>query len=184
MVAGLSLVGVTARDGRSVGAECRKGFTNKTGTTHRRTVGDMSDITLHQIESLIAGQGRESKAHWEGLRREINARFDAVDDRLAAIDEKQRIANGRVTTMERAMTLCNERIAQLQKADDDHDTRLVDLARRMHRRATDKPTAPPRLHSRSDDGKPITRRDVYVGTACGLASAGLVIWILEVIGKL
>lgn len=122
----------------------------------------MSD--MHHIEALIAGQGRESKAHWEGLRREIGARFDAVDDRLAAIDEKQRIANGRATTMEKALERMDERVGNLQKADGDQELRLDDIDRRLrlHRRSTDKPGTPPGLHFRSSDRGGITQRDVNI----------------------
>lgn len=127
---------------------------------------------MHHIEALIAGQSRESKAHWEGLRREIGARFDAVDDRLTAIDEKQRIANGRVTTMEQALTRVDERIGQLQKADGDKETRLDELDRRLrhHRRATDKPGTPVALHMRASDRGGITQRDVniVIGTLTAL----------------
>jgi hypothetical protein len=75
-------------------------------------------ISIEQFKDLLASHGREQKAHWKGLEREMSARFDAVDGRLAAIDEKQRIANGRATTMEKALERMDERVGQLQRNDD------------------------------------------------------------------
>lgn len=144
---------------------------------------------MHHIEALIAGQGRESKAHWEGLRREIGARFDAIDDRLAAIDEKQRIANGRATTMEKALERMDERVGNLQKADGDKDTRLDDIDRRLrtHRRSTDKPGTPVALHMRDSDKGGITQRDVNIvmATLAALASViGFFAWLVPAVRAL
>jgi hypothetical protein len=118
----------------------------------------MADLSLEHVRDLIAAQGRESRAHWEGVRREMTTGFDGINDRLDRV-------NGRL---------------------DKHGARLTVVERDgayLHKRADD-PAPVARLHSRADDGKPITRRDVAVGLACSGVSIGALIWILQVIGKL
>lgn len=126
----------------------------------------MSDITRDDLTEL-----RESIQ--EQLRIGFAGTLQRQDDTNAWLKR----VNGRTGKAEEAISLLLER-SNRQRADFD-----VHLQAHTHRRADD-PPAVATVHERSDEAKPITRRDVYVGVACGLASAGVVIWILEVIGKL
>lgn len=118
----------------------------------------MADLSLEHVRDLIAAQGRESRAHWEGMRREMTTGFDGVNARLDRV-------NGRL---------------------DKHGDRLTNVENGRgfaHQRDSD-PSPFKRLHARSDDGKAITRRDVKVGLGCSALAIGALIWILELLGKL
>lgn len=120
----------------------------------------MAEPSLDTIQALLEGMRRESKLAWDGLRRENSARFDALEQRLDAIDTKQGIANGRVTTMEKALELVHEWIKGLRQADAAHDAQLLALDKQLqpvlrdaefaHRRATDPPDRAV-LHLRAED---------------------------------
>jgi chromosome segregation ATPase len=126
--------------------------------------------SLDHIREMLKAQGREAALRVEGLRSELSARFDAVDDkgeallkRCDAIDEKQRIANGRVSKMEGSLERVDERIGQLTKVDGDHGAQIDDINKRLrvHRRGTDS-AAVTRVHSRSTDGRWLSERDVKI----------------------
>lgn len=122
----------------------------------------MAETSLETIQALLEGMRRESKLAWDGLRRETAARFDALEQRLEAIDTKQGIANGRVNTMEKALELVHEWIKRLQSADGQHEARMTSLDQALqpvlrdaefaHRRASDPPSVAT-LHGRDADAQ-------------------------------
>jgi predicted nuclease with TOPRIM domain len=124
----------------------------------------MSDADLNTLKALLDGQNHTIAAQWAGLRYELQARFDAVDDRLYAIDEKQRIANGRVTKMEGSLERVDERISQLQREENAQESRLNDLERRHDRRR-----AADRVPART-----VTRRDALMFSTGGAAVIGVI----------
>ncbi len=75
----------------------------------------------------------------------------------------------------------NARLDRVNGRLDKHDDRLGTLEGHQHRRHRDPAPTP---HERSDDEKSITRRDVLVGVACSVVSIGVVLWMLEVMGKI
>lgn len=123
----------------------------------------MSGADLNTLKALLDGQNHTIAAQWAGLRYELEARFDAVDDRLTAIDEKQRIANGRVTKMEGSLERVDERIANLQRSEGSQEARLTDIERRQ-------------LKRRSTDHAPrtLTRRDAVMFSTGGAAVIGVI----------
>lgn len=121
----------------------------------------MSDASLQTIKALFESHGREAAAQFAGLRYEMAARFDASDDRLDAIDEKQRIANGRVTKMETSLARVDECISTLQRAGDNREHRIHELERRQQKR-------------RSTDRGLVSRRDALMFSAGGAAVVGVI----------
>lgn len=141
----------------------------------------MSDASLQTITALLDGQSKEFRAQWAGLRYELEARFDAFDDRLKAIDDKQRIANGRVNKMEGSLERVGEQIARLQKAEGDHETRINDIDRRQSRQR--------RVEDREPKGEraSITRRDVAMylfGASSMIGLAKAAVWVFHEIKAL
>lgn len=97
----------------------------------------MSDPQLlEHVRDLVTSVGREHRAHLDGIRREMTAGFTGVNARLDRV-------NGRLDKH-------GDRLSKVENGDPF-----------LHQRATD-PLPVKRVHSRSDDGKAITRRDVNV----------------------
>jgi chromosome segregation ATPase len=124
----------------------------------------MSNTSLETIQALLEAQRRESKASWDGMQRENRARFDALDARLKAIDEKQAIANGRTRKLEESLVRMDERLEQLQRVDEQHEERMAEFDRKIlpaleeaafgrHRRKTDPDNHAVTQHARHDDDK-------------------------------
>lgn len=133
----------------------------------------MSDAgSLQTIKALLDGQSQTAAAQWAGLRYELEARFDAVDSRLSAIDEKQRIANGRVTKMEGSLERLDERVGGLQDVSGEHDSKLDEIDRRsVQRRAEDRASE-----------FSITRRDVamfVLGGGSIVAVIRAAVWVFH-----
>lgn len=79
----------------------------------------------------------------------------------------------------------NRRLDKVNGQLDTHAERLtkVENGTFAHQRKSD-PAPVKRLHSRSDDGKSVTNRDVKVGLGCAGLAVGAVIWILELMGRI
>lgn len=143
----------------------------------------MSDASLQTITAMLDGQSREFRAQWAGLRYELEARFDAFDDRLKAIDDKQQIANGRVNKMEGSLERVGEQIARLQKAEGDHETRINDIDRRQQQRQRRAEDREPKAGERTS----ISRRDVAMflfGSGSVIAIAKAAVWVYHEIKAL
>lgn len=113
---------------------------------------------LEHVRDLVTSVGREHRAHLDGIRREMTAGFTGVNARLDRVNGRLDKHGDRLTKVENGRTYAHQR---------DSD-----------------PAPVKRLHSRSDDGRAITRRDVKVGLGCSALAVGALVWILELMGKI
>jgi hypothetical protein len=128
------------------------------------TEGRMAEISREDLTEL-----RES------IQEQLRIGFEGTQQRQDDTNAWLKRVNGRTGKAEEAVAKLLERTDRLRFELDDH------LHRHEHRREGE---TSPRAHERSDDGKPITRRDVAVGLGCAIVSIGSVLWVLQIAGRL
>lgn len=122
---------------------------------------------------------------FDNLRSEMEAGFRGVHGRIGEVRDQVARQNGRIGKLETSVARVDERVEQLQRENGAQDAQLVDLNRRfhLHHRKSDRLSlgVP---HTRAEDSKPITRRDVVVATSAASVAIAAVMIVLKLTGVL
>lgn len=119
------------------------------------------------------------------VRSEMDAGFRGVHGRIGEVRDQVARQNSRIGKLETSVARVDERVEQLQRENGAQDAQIVALAEKvhLHRRVSDRPgVAVP--HTRADDSKPITRRDVIVASSAAGVAITAVMFVLKMTGVL